>query len=356
MPGEAVQRPSYPTRPDAMQAGWLAEALGHPARSLRGFASQPVGTGQMCDSFRLTLDWVDRPEGAPTSVIAKCPSLDPASRDVAQKLGGYLLEVSWYQTLANEVGVPRPHCHFARIEPDGVEFLLLLEDLTPARQGDQLRGASMTELHVAIDAAAALHAPLWNSPRLAAIDWLQRDTRPIVRALFPSYFEQFRVRYATRLDPACLALGAELVEKLDAYLEREPSARSLQHGDLRVDNILFAPDSSACWVVDWQTVAAGTGASDLAYLLGTSIANPAERAALDRPAFDRWIAGLAAHGVTPDVTALWTDYCIGALSGYFMAVFASMSVERTERGDEMFAVMAERPARQALALGSLDLL
>ena len=47
---------------------------------------------------------------------------------------------------------------------------------------------------------------------------------------------------------------------------------------------------------------------------------------------------------------------MGALSGYFMAVFASMSVERTARGDEMFAVMAERPARQALALGSLDLL
>jgi hypothetical protein len=53
---------------------------------------------------------------------------------------------------------------------------------------------------------------------------------------------------------------------------------------------------------------------------------------------------------------LWQDYRLGALSGYFMAVFASMSVERTERGDEMFAVMAERPARQAIALQSLDLL
>ena len=32
------------------------------------------------------------------------------------------------------------------------------------------------------------------------------------------------------------------------------------------------------------------------------------------------------------------------------------NVERTERGDEMFAVMAERPARQALHLDSLSLL
>ena len=81
-----------------------------------------------------------------------------------------------------------------------------------------------------------------------------------------------------------------------------------------------------------------------------------ERAAADRPAFDHSIAALTARGVDPDPTALWDDYRVGALSGYFMAVFASMNVERTERGDEMFAVMAERPARQALALGSLGLL
>ena len=65
---------------------------------------------------------------------------------------------------------------------------------------------------------------------------------------------------------------------------------------------------------------------------------------------------LRARGVEPDEAELWDDYRVGALSGYFMAVFASMNVERTERGDEMFAVMAERPARQAIALGSLDLL
>ena len=262
----------------------------------------------------------------------------------------------WYQTLAHDVAVPRPHCHFARIEDDGVSFLLLLGDLAPAAQGDQLRGAGPAEIDLAVDAAAELHAPLWNSPRLAEIEWLQRDTRPIVRALFPVYFAQFRERYAQRLDPECLALGDGLVQKLDAYLAHEPSATTLQHGDLRVDNILFAPDHSACWVVDWQTLAIGAGARDLAYLVGTSIADPEERAALDRPAFDRWTNRLAALGVATDIEALWQDYRLGALSGYFMAVFASMSVERTERGDEMFAVMAERPARQAIALRSLDLL
>ena len=345
----------YPTHPDGMSADWIAGVLGRPAGALGDFTVAPVGTGQMCDSYRLTLDWVDRGD-APASVIAKCPSLDPASRDVAQRLGGYMLEVNWYRTLADTVPVPRPQCHFARIEENGVDFLLLLADLAPARQGDQLAGADAAMLDVAIDAAAALHAPLWNSPELDAIAWLHKDNRAIIRALFPGMFAMFRERYAERLDAECLELGAGIVERLDTYLERVPHARTLTHGDLRIDNILFAPGQTECFVVDWQTLGIGSGATDLAYLIGTSVADPDERAREDERGFARWIAALQAHGVETDTAALWADYRIGALSGYFMAVFASMSVERTVRGDEMFAVMAERPARQALALGSLDLL
>ncbi len=358
----------FPTRPDAMSADWLAQALGRLAGALRGFAVSAVGTGQMCDSFRLVLDWADQGE-APASVVAKCPSLDPASRDIALRLGNYALEVNWYRTLAGRVPVPRPHCHFADIVEEGdgragvagVDFLLLLEDMAPARQGDQLAGADGAMLDAAIDAAAALHAALWNSAELEAISWLHKDNRPLVRALFPGMFAAFRERYAGRLDAECLDLGAGIVAHLDAYLDRVPHARTLTHGDLRVDNILFsgfppAQAPAACWIVDWQTVGIGSGATDLAYLIGTSVADPAARAQADERGFARWVAGLQARGVAADRAALWDDYRVGALSGYFMAVFASMSVERTARGDEMFAVMAERPARQALALGSLGVL
>ncbi len=344
-----------PTHPDAITPDWLATTLGRPAGALRGFAVAPVGTGQMCDSFRLTLDWADQGD-APASIIAKCPSADPSSRDVAKRLGNYVLEVNWYRSLAGQVPVARPDCAFAAIDDNEVDFLLLLADLAPARQGDQLAGASAGQLGVAIDQAAALHGALWNSPALADIGWLHRDNAPIIRALFPTMVGAFVDRYTGRLDADCLALGPRIVDRLDSYLTRTPSAPTLVHGDLRVDNILFAPDISSCWVVDWQTIGIGSGATDVAYLVGTSIADPDERAIADRPAFDRWVDALVKQGAPADREALWTDYRIGALSGYFMAVFASMSVERTERGDEMFAVMAERPARQALALGSLDLL
>ena len=309
----------------------------------------------MCDSFRLTLDWAGGID-APASVIAKCPSHDEASRNIAKLVGTYVKEVSWYRELAANSGVPGPHCHFADIAADEVDFILILSDLAPARAGDQLAGLGLAGLRPCIDAAARLHALRWDDAQLAEMPWLSRDNSTLVRALFPQLYLGFRERYADRLAPELLDVGAGLVERLNAFMDREPAARTIVHGDLRIDNVLFAPEGGRCWLVDWQTLGRGSGAADLAYLIGTSIADPAERAAADRPAFDQWIAALTAAGVTTDTAALWDDYRVGALTGYFMAVFASMNVERTARGDEMFAVMAERPARQALALGSLDLL
>jgi len=345
---------SFPTSPEAMTAEWLGAVLGRPGK-LKAFTAAKVGTGQMCDSYRLTLDWQGDTD-TPATVIAKCPSHDAASRNIAKLTGTYVKEVSWYRELAAASGVPAPHCHYHAIADDEVDFILILSDLAPARQGDQLAGLDLAGLVPCIEAAAMLHAHLWADPRLAQTPWLARDNGDLVRALFPQLYLGFRERYAARLAPEILDIGAGIVAKLDAYLAREPAARTLVHGDLRIDNILFAPDGDACWLVDWQTLGRGSGAADLAYLVGTSIADPFERAAADRPAFDHWIAALRRHGVDPDPAALWDDYRVGALSGYFMAVFASMNVERTDRGDEMFAVMAERPARQALVLGSLELL
>ncbi|MBK6411805.1 phosphotransferase [Sphingopyxis sp.] len=349
---------SFPTSPEAISADWLGAALGQPGR-LKGFSAAKVGTGQMCDSYRLMLDWKDGDwqdgADAPATVIAKCPSHDEASRNIAKLTGTYVKEVSWYRELATTSGVPAPRCYHSEIADDEVDFILILSDLAPARQGDQLTGLGLSGLIPCIESAAKLHAYLWNDPQLAQMPWLARDNGDLIRALFPQLYLGFRERYSGRLVREILDIGAGIVAKLDAYLSREPAARTLVHGDLRIDNILFSPDGNACWLVDWQTLGRGSGAADLAYLVGTSIADPLERAAADRPAFDHWIAALGSHGVDFDTAALWDDYRVGALSGYFMAVFASMNVERTDRGDEMFAVMAERPARQALALGSLDL-
>jgi hypothetical protein len=46
----------------------------------------------------------------------------------------------------------------------------------------------------------------------------------------------------------------------------------------------------------------------------------------------------------------WSDYRRFALAGFLMAVGASMLVERTPRGDEMFTTMARRHGAHILDL------
>jgi aminoglycoside phosphotransferase (APT) family kinase protein len=343
-----------PTSPAEFSTDWLAEKLGAPAGSLRGFTAKPLGTGQMCDSFRLTLDWSGHP--GPATVIAKCPSHDERSRHIAKALTNYLKEVSWYRALAPLAKVSRPQCFHAEIADNSVDFALLLGDCAPAAQADQLAGAHAEQLHAAIDALALLHAPFWNSDVATRHPWLVHDSRDLIITMLPTLAQGFADRYATRLTPETIAIARALADNITAYLDWQSSAQTVVHGDFRLDNLLFAPDGQSLYVVDWQTIGFGCPYADLAYLIGTSIPDAAERAATEAGLFDRYLAALAREGVHPDRTAAWTDYRVYALSGVMMAIFASMNVERTERGDEMFAVMAERPARQALALGSLGLL
>ena len=343
-----------PTAPDQFTPAWLETALAAAPGSLAGFTATPLGTGQMCDSFRLALDW--RHGEGPATIIAKCPSHDPRSRHIAKALTNYVKEVSWYRELAALSAVPRPHCHHAEVADDGVDFALLLGDCAPAAQADQLAGATADQLLPAVAALAALHAPFWNRDLGARHPWLVHDSRALVETLLPDLAQGFAARYAERLAPDIIALARALAANIGGYLDWQSSAASVVHGDFRLDNLLFAPDGKSLFVVDWQTVGLGCPFADLAYLVGTSIADPAARAAHEGRLYDAYLAGLAQHGVVADRDAGWRDYRVYALSGVVMAIFASMNVERTVRGDEMFAVMAERPARQALALGSLDLI
>ncbi len=347
---------SVPTNPSAFATDWLASALNAPPGSLRTFTSKAVGTGQMSKSFRLTLTW-DGYDG-PASIIAKCPSLDAKTRAIAQAMKCYTLELGWYRELASEAKVACPHCLHLESANDDLDFVLLLEDLAPARQGDQLAGASIRQIETALKQAARLHAQFWGNGRADAYEWLKPNPNStnMIRMLLPALYPQFRERYVGRLSPDILEMGAAFVARLDGYLSRVPAATTVQHRDFRIDNILFSPGDEHAFVVDWQTLGIGAGSSDVAYLIGTSVADPAVRAREERRLIDLYAKELTALGAAADAQALWQEYRLYAFSGFLMAILASMNVERTERGDEMFAVMAERPAWQILALDSLSLL
>ncbi len=351
--------------PEALTADWLTRALRAGASvpsgaTVVGVEATAVGTGQMCDSLRLRLDW-DAEGTVPPTVIAKLPAADPTSRATAKSLRNYELEVRFYQELAGALPVRTPQCLYADIDVEDADFILLLEDMAPARQGDQLAGCSPDEAAVAVAELPNLHAPRWGDASLAGIDWLHRDpatSQAFMAELLPVLHEGFRERYADQLDDDVTGALDALFSRLGDHLGGRTGPATIVHGDYRLDNLLFGglDGGVPVAVVDWQTVSTGPAMNDVAYFLGAGL-QPEARAvheeALVRDYLDRLhVAGVEGYGWD----ACWEDYRRGTWGGLIMAVAASMLVERTARGDEMFLTMARRHARHALDLDAAALL
>lgn len=326
----------------------------------RGFAvtsvhRESVGTGQMADCFRLHLTYAENCTG-PSTVIAKVPSLSQSSRDASRLTRCYELETRFYRELQTLVDVRVPQCYYVSYDQDDDDFLLLLEDLTPAIQGDQLSGCSLDQAAAAVGELTRLHGPLWNAPVLDSMIWMGRQTAQSsesTSALFQHFYPGFAERYSNRLDNDVIELGAQFVAHADRYFAAAPTISTIAHRDFRLDNLLFSGSGADCVVavVDWQTVSRAPGVSDLSYFIGSGLLVE-NRRQHEKFLVSEYQRGLRTYGIELEFDELWNQYRLFAFSGFGMAIAASMLVKQTKRGDEMFIAMASRHGQQAIDLES----
>ncbi|MGW0180734.1 phosphotransferase [Nocardia sp. NPDC003345] len=320
-------------------------------RTVHTVATEPVGTGQIGSVHRLRLTGT----GVPQTLLAKLPATDPAAR--AMLAGAYRQEVRFYAEIAETVHVRTPRCHHAEIHGDGSEFLLLLEDLAPARQGDQIAGCPVAHAHAAVANLAGLHAPRWCDPELLTIEGFTRngaEEATMLRDLFGPTTDIFLDRLGPLLAPgdhetlrACEPVIAE-------WLVARPDRFGLVHGDYRLDNLLFdAGDPPVVTAVDWQTVNLGLPARDLAYFITTSL-DPDDRRAAEKALVGTYHERLVTSGVTGyTLDDCWQDYRFAALQGPLVAIFGAAYGTPSERGDAMFAAMTRRSCAAIRDLDSL---
>ncbi len=232
-----------------------------------------------------------------------------------------------------------------------------MEDLAPAAQGDQLQGCTPDVAHAAVVALVGLHAPGWCDETLREKAWLfeanassQDDLRDMYRAQLPGFLD----RYGARLAQDEQGIIARVAEADEAPLFAEfPEVFSLIHVDYRLDNLLIAPIDSGyqITVVDWQSITLGAPLNDVAYFMGAGLL-PERRMACEQDVVRAYHRGLLDAGITGfDWDACWHAYRRGVFAGFGVTVVASMLVQQTERGDQMFTAMAQRHARHALDLG-----
>lgn len=354
--------PHIPT-PDEVSADWLSERLraaGHDV-TVSGFDSERIGTGQvgMCIRYRLRFDG-DRGD-APRSLVGKFASDDETSRATGVALQNYLKEVRFYQQLQRRLTIRTPPCYYAEIEGEGPEFALLLGDMAPAEQGDQIEGCTPEVARAAVLELPGLHAPFWNRSEILGVDWIGEpseesvaETRERYRTLFPGFAE----RFGPDLTADQLAI-LEALSGADSPVSAElPKPFSLVHIDYRLDNLLIDGSSSPPTVtaVDWQSLTVGSPLTDVAYFLGAGML-PEARRSCEESIVGAYHEALLRAGVEDfDRDDCWIAYRRGVFSGFMVTVIASMLVQETERGNRMFLAMARRHSQQALDLGSQEFL
>lgn len=350
--------------PQDIDAAWLTGLLQGAGVDavVESFTAKPVGSGQIGDSVRFALKYARAADGAPASIVGKFPSADPDSFNTGVMLGNYVREVQFYRQLSPTALVSTPYCYGTALDEASGRFVLMMEDLAPAEQGDQLKGVSLEQARLVVDEAAKLHGSHWGDEAIEDLAWVSGTRAAPSGAATPemvaALWTAFRERYGERLEPDWVEVGERLSTRFAGFTQRGDGPRCLTHNDFRPDNMMFAKPAGGkpVTVLDWQSVSFGTGAVDVGYFLAGAL-TPDQRRAAEPELLARYLEGLKALGVAGyGMDALKRDYAGGGLLLFLTAFFAAMVVKRTARGDDMFIQMLGSGAQHAIDHDALSTL
>lgn len=346
-----------PHGPEDVTAAWLGSVLGVDVSDVD---VTPIGTGQTGATYRLTVTYAAPQADLPKSFAVKLSAQDDAVRERVAL--GYRSEVEFYSRIAGRMRIPVPQSFHSDISDDGADVVLLLGDMAPAVQGDQIAGCTEQEAQLAVEALAGLHGPSWCDPEwmdLAAIVMPKPGDDEAAKGLGDISKMAAEIvidRLGARISPQDQQTLVASMASVTAWLRAEPKRYALMHGDYRLDNMLFDPDRTRITVVDWQTVGIGLPGRDLAYFTGTSL-EPGLRADVERGLVESYHRALAAYGVTDyDADTCWRDYRLGAVQVPLLVALGTAFASTTDRGDDMMLAMLSRGCQAIRDLETLELI
>ncbi len=346
-----THHPAAPPTDEAadLDGAWLSAAFGElDAGPVSAVSTERVGTGQMGQSWRISIDWSDparaRAAGAPVSVVAKLAGGDPSTRTLIAE--GYRGEFDWYTSLGRTVDIAIPTCWYATITDDSTSFVLILDDLAPAEPGSQIPGATLPVATVALREMAGLHGPRWADPALLEIAGLRAPSREGAEfhsQVLAGAIPQFIAQFDQWLAPEDIAVIEDFSTWCADWLQTGSDRLTLVHGDFRPDNLMIEPDGSRVTTLDWQTVGLGFGGRDVGYFLGLGVDTELRRAH-ERDLVRTYHDALVAHGVDVSFENTFDDYRRGTPQGLIVTILGAVyaTATPTEASNAMFASMITR--------------
>jgi len=295
---------------------WVTDALRQRGLLLKGrvvdLRIENVGCGRMGAIARLWLTFEGDAGDVPSTLIAKLPTDVSENRIFGEISGMYWREILFYEELRSEVPLRIPRLYHSAMSiqvPPGdrmrrvarladwfpqrvlerflalrrkqatsqrPRYMLLMEDMTPARAGDLRVDSSLSTADHVLRSIATLHAAFWKSPRLADVRWLNglainpRMRHRLYLGAREKFVEHHR-KHLTADDLEVLAWIDRNGPNMSRIFDRD-APPTVIHCDLRFDNVLFDPATSVpIGFIDWQLAAIGPAAFDVAYFLSAAL-------------------------------------------------------------------------------------
>lgn len=296
-------KPQYlPANRSEVTESWLIETLADHTV----FAADPIDSVTLEDLGNtgylstMSLARLTCKSGSERQLVIKMHTDVPGMHDIAVRYGHYESEVNFYRYFAHQVPMRTPVLYAVEMDHQTERVLIIMESFAGWHSPDQIEGATLDEVTIAVEALAGLTAAFWNAPLRTRYPWL--------RDLASDAYKTVPADYVASIDSALTLAG----DTLPAGVERaartignriEPlmtrlneGNQALSHWDYRVENFLYGPDDEFV-VIDWQLMMVTNPATDLAYLLGTNIDVELRRRA-EADLMARYLEGLKRHGVT----------------------------------------------------------
>ena len=349
-----------PTGPQELSAEWITSALRETGTisdsAVTGFDYEIIGegVGVLGQLARVQLRYDSREEDAPASLVGKFPASVQENRDLANLFRFYEREVRFYERIAEEVELRTPKRYYSHFDEDTNDFVLLIEDMAPARCGNQVEGCSREAARATVLNLAPFHATWWDKVDTPHLDWIPYANDPIQHFAESSYndgWETFTRNFGDRLPPRAMAIAERFRTKIIAMLDAlANSPITIAHGDLRYDNLFFGADGEMA-VADWQIIVRARGTYDVAYFMSQSV-DPADRKASEMDIVRSYHETLLEHGVKGyGVDQCFDDYRSAAMFCLVYPVVSGGNLDlANERGVALVTAMLDRSVATILDL------
>jgi len=359
-----------PATAGEITAEWLDAALEHSGSSqgkrVVSLRQEPLTElGMTGTLLRLHVDYEGGAGDAPATLIAKLPDPESTGYEMAMAMGFYACEGRFFDELADDCGVSVPHVHYNGIDEEAKRFLLLLEDLAPARTVALPASCSVDDARCALGELAKLHARYWDSPKLQQLEWMRSLADPafggfvrdLSRSQWPVLMEQ-QGKTMPAMPEALRRAGDRYMESIDDLWSIQ-SPQTVNHGDFHVGNMIFEARGGDCplAIIDWQLMVRRGALPDVSYALAFSLEANDRRDHEDALLAD-YHRALVEHGVTGfSLDDCRYFYKLGVLAQFALMALHMMNVANASDRDLHITRELHRRAHAALLeTGALDVL